>query len=127
MSVISPYFFIWNFLMMAFDLMVYFGEVQGSAQIFESIGWETIFSCHNLKEIKHLIRLRLGLSNLNKQKFKNNFQDTLNLFCTCSCDIENASHFLLYWPIFLAEINTLLNKITNIDIVTSNQADATLT
>ena len=113
--------------MMTFDLMIYFGEIQGSAQIFESIGWKTVFSCHNLKEIKHLTRLRLGLSNLNKHNFKNNFQDTLNLFCTCSCDIENASHFLLYCPNFLAEINTLLNKITNIDSVISNQADTTLT
>ena len=35
-----------------------------------------IFGCHNLKGIKYLTRLRLGLSHLQEQKFRNNFQDT---------------------------------------------------
>ena len=47
-----------------------------------------IFGCHNLKGIKYLTRLRLGLSHLYEHKFKNNFQDTLNPLCTCSCDVE---------------------------------------
>ena len=74
-----------------------------------------IFASHNLKGIKHLTRLRLGISHLYKHQFKNNFQDTLNPLCTCDCDVENTCHFLLHGPNFLTERNTLLNKITNIN------------
>ena len=88
---------------------------------------QNIFGCHNLKGIKYLTRLRLGLSHLHKQKFKNNFQDTLNPLCTCGCYVENTCHFLLHCPNFLTERNTLLNKITNIDSNILNQADATIT
>ena len=47
--------------------------------------------------------------------------------CTCSCHVENTCHFLLYYPNFLAERNTLPNKITNIDSNIINQAYATIT
>ena len=86
-----------------------------------------ILGCYNLTGIKYLTRLRLGLSHLHEHKFKNNFQDTLNPFCTCGCNIENTCHFLLHCPNFLTERNTLLNKITNIDSNILNQADATVT
>ena len=86
-----------------------------------------IFDCHNLKSIKYLTRLRLGLSHLYEYKFKYNFQDALNPPGTCGCNIENACHFLLHYPNFLTERNTLFNKITNIDRNILNQADATIT
>ena len=82
-----------------------------------------MFGCHNLKSIKYLTRLRLGLSHLHEHKFKNNFQDTLNPLCACGCDIENTCHFLLDCPNFLTERNTLLNKITNVDRNILNQAE----
>ena len=86
-----------------------------------------IFGCHNLKGIKYLTRLRLGLSHLYEHKFKNNFQDTLNPLCTCSCDVGNTCHFLLDCPKFLTERTTLLNKITNTDSNILDQADTTRT
>ena len=52
---------------------------------------------------------------------------TLNPLYTCGCDVQNTCHFLLHCPNFLAERNTLLNKITNIDSNILNQADATVT
>ena len=82
-----------------------------------------LFGCHNLKSIKYLTRLRLGLSHLYEHKFKNNYQDILNPLCTCGCDIENICLFLLHCPNFLTERKTLFNKITNI----LNQAGATIT
>ena len=85
-----------------------------------------IFGCHNLKGIKYLTRLRLGLSHLHEHKFKNNFQETPNSLCACGCDAENTCHFLLHCPNFLAERNTLLNKITNIGSNILNQADANI-
>ena len=72
-----------------------------------------IFNSQNLKGIKYLTRLRLAPSHLHEYKFKNKFQDTLNPLCSCGCDVE--CHFLRQCPNFLAERNTLFNKITNID------------
>ena len=86
-----------------------------------------IFSCQNLNSINFLTRLRLGLSHHHERKLKNNFQDRLNPLCTCGCDVKNICHFLLHCPNFLAERNTLLNKITNTDSRNLNQADVTKT
>ena len=43
----------------------------------------SLFNCHNPKEIKLITRLRLGLSHLREHKFKHSFQDSLNPFCSC--------------------------------------------
>ena len=84
-------------------------------------------AAQNLKGVKYLTRLRLGPIHLHEHKFKINFQDALNPLGTCGCDVENTCHFLFHYPNFLAERNTLLSKITNIDSNISNQADATIT
>ena len=86
-----------------------------------------IFRCQNLKAIKYLTSLRLGLSHLYENKFKNNFKNTLNPPCICRCDVENTCHFLLLCLNFLIKRNTLLGKITNISRDILNQADATIT
>ena len=54
-----------------------------------------------------------------------NFQRILNPLCTCGCDLQKACCFLLYCPIFVADRNTLLNKITNIGSNILNQVGAT--
>ena len=43
---------------------------------------------HNPSGIKLLTRLRLGLSDLNEHKFNHNFDDCINLFCTCNLELE---------------------------------------
>ena len=86
-----------------------------------------IFGCHNLEGIRYLTWLQLGISHLYEHKFKNNFQNTLNLLCTCGCDVENTCHFLLHCPNLLTEITTLLKKIINIDSNILNKADAIIT
>ena len=87
-----------------------------------------IFTSQKLKDIKYLTRLQLGLCHLYKHKFKNNFQDTLNLVCTFGCDAENTCHFLLHWLFLsLKERNNLLNKITSTDSNILNQPGTTVT
>ena len=90
-----------------------------------------IFGCQNLKGIKYLTSLRLGLSHLHEHKFKNSFQDTLNPLCICGSGVENTCYFLLHCSNFLTEKknkkNTMVSKITNIDSNFLNQADATIT
>ena len=51
-------------------------------------------NCHNPKGLNFITRLRLGLSYLREHKFKHSFQDTINLLCSCSLNIESAEHFL---------------------------------
>ena len=72
------------------------------------------FNCHNLRGVKLLIRLRLGLSHLGKHKFKHGFQDTPNPTCSCGNDIETATHFL-HCPHYSNERATFLNTIRNIN------------
>ena len=43
----------------------------------------------------------------------NSFQDSLNLFCSCSVDIESTAHYLLHCPTYITERRTLLSTIEN--------------
>ena len=74
----------------------------------------SIFNCQNPKAIKYLSRIRLSLSHLREHKFKHSFRDTFNLICACGSDIETPCHYLIFYPIFDAERNTLLNNIRQI-------------
>ena len=65
--------------------------------------------------------MRLGLSHLRERKFKHSFQDNLNQFCNCGCEIETTAHFPLHCLQFYTERNTLLNKIKSIYTSTLNQ------
>ena len=78
------------------------------------------FQKFNQIKLNKFVSLRLGLN----QKHKNtslSFQDTLNPFCDCDCEIETTAHFLLHYPQFSTERRTLLNKIKSIDTSLLNQ------
>ena len=47
----------------------------------------SIYNIHGPVDIKYLTRLRLGLTHLNKCKFRHNFQDCLNPWCSCSLEV----------------------------------------
>ena len=42
-----------------------------------------IFNVNNAKRIKLLSRLRVGFRHLKKQKFRHNFEDSINPSCSC--------------------------------------------
>ena len=46
--------------------------------------------------LKLLTRLPLGFSHFNEHRFRHNFQDCVNLLCSCSLKIENTLHYLLH-------------------------------
>ena len=73
------------------------------------------FNCNNYKGIRLITRLRPGMSHLREHKSKHNFQDCLNLICSCGLDIESTSHFLLHCPSFNDERYTLLSTLNKID------------
>ena len=75
----------------------------------------SVFKCYNLRGVKLLTRLRLGLSHLCEHKLKHSFQDILNPICSCGNDIETSAHFLLHCPHYSNERSTFLNTIRNIN------------
>ena len=86
------------------------------------------FNCHDLRGIKLLSWLRLGLSHLREHKFKDSFQDSLNSFCSCGKgEVETSSHYLLYCSNYSEERLTLLNTIKNIDMSILQQSDSKFT
>ena len=62
----------------------------------------SVYNCHNLKGIKIIRRLHLGLNHLRGHKFK---QESL---CSCGHGIKSINHFFLYRPIFFNERYTFL-------------------
>ena len=62
-----------------------------------------------------MTRLRLGFSHLQEHKFKHNFQDTLNLLCSCSIEAESTSHYFMRCHFFDALWATLMYDLRNID------------
>ena len=89
---------------------------------------DSTFNCHNLRGIKLLSRLRLGLSHLREHKFKHSFQDSLNPFCSCGKgEVETSSHYLLHCSNYLEERLALLNTVKNIDVSILQQSDSKFT
>ena len=42
----------------------------------------SVYNIHDPVDVKYLTRLRLGLSHLNEHKFRHNFQECLDPFCS---------------------------------------------
>ena len=82
-----------------------------------------IYNVHNPVGLKLLTRLRLGLSHLNQHKFNHNFQDCLNLLCSCSLVVDSVSHFFLHCQYCSNICSTLLNELQSIDTNFLNQED----
>ena len=62
-----------------------------------------------------LTRLRVGLSHLNEHKFRHNFLDTIDPFCSCRTNsIETSEHFLLQCPNYPLERTRLFNDLGDI-------------
>ena len=64
--------------------------------------------------LKLLTRLCLGLSHLNENKLRYNFQDCLNPLCSCSLEIEDTTHYLLYCHEFSNHCYDLTNSVKSI-------------
>ena len=62
-------------------------------------GWVNSSSVYYINEpirLKLLPRLRLGLSHLNEDRFRHDFQYCVNPLSTCSLEVESTKHFFLY-------------------------------
>ena len=89
---------------------------------------DSTFNCHNLRGIKLLSRLRLGLSHLREHKFKHCFQDSLNPFCNYEKgEVETSSPYLLHCSNYSEERLALLNTTKNIEMSILQQSDSKFT
>ena len=58
-----------------------------------------VYNLNNPYGLKLLTRLRLGLSHLREHKFRHNFNNTIDPYCTCLIgNIESVEHFFLHCP-----------------------------
>ena len=75
----------------------------------------SVFNSHNPKAINLNTRLRLVLSHLREHEFKYSFLDLLNPNSNCGLDIESLLGYLLHYPTYDSERDTLLSTLKNID------------
>ena len=75
----------------------------------------SIFNVLNSLGLTYLTRLRVGLSHLCEQKFRHNFQDSLNPICNCSNAIESTKHYLNYCLNFKNERQTLQQNVRTVN------------
>ena len=73
---------------------------------------KSIFGIHNPIGLKHLFRLRLGLSPLKYDKYRHKFADTPTATCNCNAAVENASHFIFKCPIYEEHRVLLMNNVS---------------
>ena len=59
----------------------------------------SVYNCHNPRGICLITRLKLDLSHLREHKFKHDFQDTLDPFCSCGNVVESTEKCPLH-PIY---------------------------
>ena len=59
--------------------------------------------------VRLINKLCLGFSHLREHKFRHNFDDTVNLLCSCTLETENTEHFFLWFQSNLAAPTTLMN------------------
>ena len=75
----------------------------------------SVFSVADIKWIKLLTRLRIGLSHVKEHKFRHNFLDTINPLCSFSLEIESTSHFFLCCQNFITARTNLMNELRKLD------------
>ena len=73
------------------------------------------FNCYNHKGITLITLLRLGRSHLREHKFNHNFQNCIDLLCSCGMDIESTSHFFFHYPLLDDKRITLLSTLSKSD------------
>ena len=77
----------------------------------------------NSERLKFLTRVRLGLNHLADHKFRHNFQDWVNLICSCCQEIENLTHFLLHCFHYHCARQNFFEKVSKIDSTILKQND----
>ena len=70
----------------------------------------SIYNIQNPLGLKYLTRLRSRFSHPKEDKFRQNFQDSVDPMCSCSSGIEATIHFFLCCLNFNTQKQTLFEK-----------------
>ena len=87
----------------------------------------SVFNVADIYGIKLLTRLRVGLSHLREHKFRHNFQDIINLLCSCSLEIESTTLFFLSCQNLITPRTSLVNELRKVDSNILNLDEISLT
>ena len=90
---------------------------------FTKLSENKISNIHDEVGIKILTRSRLGFIHLREQKFRHNFEGTLNPLCTCSIEPETTMHFFLRCHFYNVIRANLMNDLLNKDSSLSKEND----
>ena len=74
-----------------------------------------VYNIHDPNGLILLIRLRLGLSQLNGNKFNHNFKECLNSLYSCDFKVESLSNFFLHCHCFTDFTKALFNELQSVD------------
>ena len=78
----------------------------------------SIFKVNQPQGIVLLTRLRVGFSHLREHKFRHNFMDTLDPFCSCRTNsIETTEHYLLQCPNYSAYRSVLIDSLHSMNLM----------
>ena len=71
-----------------------------------------VYKIQNPSGLKLLTRLRVGQSHLREHKFRHNFNDTIDPYCSCLIgNIESVEHFFLHCPKYISLRSTLFDSL----------------
>ena len=90
--------------------------------LFSKIGYYCLFVLYKTaflifltpKGLKLLTCLRLRFSHLNEHRFRHNFENCINLLCSCSLEAEDTLHYLLYRHHFNQHRLNLMNSVKSV-------------
>ena len=73
-----------------------------------------VYGIHDPEGFAILTQLRVGLRELNFNKFRHNFKDEVNPLCPANDGVEDIEHFLLHCRSYQAPMSDLLNSVSAI-------------
>ena len=86
----------------------------------------SVYNTWNLKGLKLLTRLRLGLSHLNEHRFNHNFEGCINPLRTCSLEVESTSHLFFHSHYHDSIRHIMFNDLGKVDVDLPNASDKKL-
>lgn len=73
-----------------------------------------VYHIHDPKGLSILTKLRVGLSQLNSNKYKHNLNEHLNPLCTINDDVEDMEHYFLLFRAYDIIRHDLLSSVNAI-------------
>ena len=68
-------------------------------------------------------RLRLNFNHLNRHKFRNSFNDTVDPMCTCGLEQETTLHYLLHYNLYSVQRLELLFNACDLNLSLKSHSD----